>query len=336
MNNGTKLWVAAVALGSVALSGCALEKKESADRFREALPKGENVEVSGPETAQAQSGAQSHVQGDEPWANGPWAKYYGFTRMVRDGVNRVTGVVLGGVWLIVHTQPTSVEADEAIWGPYTDALEPTTWRFRVTEIQSDEYEYRLEGRPKSSTSDADYRSVLIGSGFGKGHASHGDGSFTIDLDVARELDPFYAGDDDSGSVTITHDLPPNITDNLFALPKTITAEVKPTATDAWWTVTSNAKEDGTGTLIVTAFDDVDDSNATAKEDIVIGSQWTRHGAGRSDITLSGGDIPAEPGKVTAVECWDTDFYRVYYSDSINWESTEGDVAACAYQTPFTE
>lgn len=325
---------AAVAAGSVMmLPGCALEKKEGADRFREAIPKADHVEVSGPETAQGQQGAASSVQADEPWANGPWAKYYGFTRVVRDGVNAVTGVVLGSVWIIVHTQPTSVGQDEAIWGPYTDSLEPVTWRFRVTEVAENEYEYRLEGRPKASSDDSDFRAVLLGKGFGKGHPSHGDGEFTIDIDTARELDPFYYGDD-SGKVRVSHDLPPNITDDLFALPKTITAEVTPSSTDAWWTVTSTANEDKTGTLIVHAFDDTDDSATTAKEDIRIASQWNAQGAGRSDITLTGGDVPADPGQVTAVECWDTDFFRVYYSDSLQWEATEGEASACAYQTPL--
>jgi hypothetical protein len=334
MTNGKRLWWAAWTLGgSVALSGCMLDKKEDAGRFREALPKADQVEVSGPETAQGQQGASSHTQADEPWANGPWAKYYGFTRVVRDGVNAVTGVVLGSVWIIAHTDPTSVENDEAIWGPWTDSLSPATYRFRVTEIAPDEYEYRLEGRPKASSSDGDFRAVMFGKGFGKGHASHGDGEFTIDLDTARALDPFYL-DDDTGSVKVIHDLPANITDNLFALPKTITAEIKPSDTTEWWTVTSHARQDGTGTLLVNAYDDVDDSGTTQSEDIQIASQWNQNGAGRADITLSGGDIPADPGMVTAVECWDSDFYSIYYADSLEWQATEGDVNACAYDAPL--
>jgi hypothetical protein len=334
MTNGKNLWLTFVTFGaSLALSGCLLEKKEDVERFRQALPKSENVEVSGPESSQGQQSAAIHVQANEPWASGPWAKYYGFTRTVRDGVNVVTGTVLGWAWAIVHLEPTSVEDKQAIWGPYTDALEPASWRFRVTEVGENEYEYRLEGRPKASQSDADYRSVLIGTGFGKGHASHGDGAFTIDLDVAKSLDPFYL-DDDSGKITVTHDLPPNITSKLGALPRTIQATLTPSATDAWFSVTSIANEDRTGTLLVNAHADADDSNATAKEDIQIASQWNAHGEGRADITLSGGDIPAVPGVVTAVECWGSDFFRVYYSDSINWEATEGDASTCAYAQPL--
>jgi hypothetical protein len=88
--------------------------------------------------------------------------------------------------------------------------------------------------------------------------------------------------------------------------------------------------DRTGTLLVTAHADVDDSKATAMEDIQIASQWNAEGEGRADITLSGGDVPADPGVVTAVECWDSDFFRVHYSDSIAWAPAEGEASSCAF------
>jgi hypothetical protein len=320
-------------LGALGLSGCMLDKQEDADRFREALPKAEQIQVSGPESSQGRSGPSSAPTAEEPWERGPWAKYYGFTRHVRDGVNRVTGAILGGVWLVVHTQPSSVEEREAIWGPWTDSLEPASWRFRVTEVGELEYEYRLEGRPRASQSDADWRAVLTGTGFGKKHASHGDGELTIDLDVARELDPFAIGDD-TGKVTIKHDLPREITDNLFALPRVITALVQPSGSEAWFSVTSHAKEDRTGTLLVNAHADADDSGTTALENIQIASQWNARGEGRADITLSGGDVPATMSSVTAVECWDTDFFRVHYSDSVDWAPAEGEPDLCAFSEPL--
>lgn len=321
-------FVAAAAL----IQGCVLKQEDDVSKFQEAIPQADHVKVAGPEDAQNGGSSGQSIQADEPWANGPWAKYYGFTRHVRKGVNQVAGVVLGSVWIIVHTHPTSVDEKEATWGPWTDSLEPVTYRFRVTEVGADEYEYRLEGRPKTSSNDADYKTVLLGKGWGKGHASHGDGYFVIDLDVARELDPFNVDSGESGKIKITHDLPPDITSNLFSQPRTITAEVTPSTTPEWFTVTSKSNADGTGTLKVDALADADDSNTTEPEDISILSQWNGTGAGRADITLTGGDVPADPGKVTAVECWGSDFYRVYYSDSINYESTEGDASLCAYSS----
>lgn len=324
----------AAVVAALALPGCILKQEDGdAEKFRQALPKAEAVQVAGPEDAQTTGGQTGQsIQADEPWAEGPWAKWYGFTRHVRKGVNTVTGVVLGGVWLIVHTQPTSVNANEAIWGPYTDSLEPVTWRFRITEVAEDEYDYVLEGRPKAQKSDAAFRPVLKGKGWAKGHAKHGDGFFEIDLDTAKELDPFEHGDD-SGRIKITHDLPANITTDIFAQPRSITAEVEPSTTDAWFTVTSNSAADGTGTLFVNAYADADESELTKKEDITIQSQWNGTGAGRADIEISGGDVPAEYDPVQAVECWGADFYRVYYSDSVSWAPAEGQASQCAFSGP---
>lgn len=327
--------VAATALlfASTLLPGCMLEKKDDGDEFREAVPQREAVVLAGPEQdAAGDSSAASATRrplADEPLSAGPYSKWYGFTRGVRGGVNVVTAAVLGSVWLVVHTEPTSVENGEATWGPYTDALEPVTYRFRVSRVAEGEYDYALEGRPKQSESESDYRAVLEGHGYGRLHELHGEGDFTIDLDAARALDPF-AHQNDSGSVHIVHHLPRSISEHLDALPRTIVAEVtpNPSINPESFVVSSTANEDGTGALHVTARADVDDTKTTELEDIVIDSQWRADGAGRADILISGGDIPADPGMVTALECWGADFTRAYYTDSIGFEPTEGDVTAC--------
>ena len=325
-------WLGAAALATVVGPGCALGSGDDADRFREAIPQADAVTVPGPEQrAAGNQASQSLTASDEPWANGPWAHYYGFTREVRDGVNHVTGAILGSVWLVVHTNPSTVSEKEAIWGPYTDALEPATWRLRVTEVAHDKYDYFLEGRPKTSDSDSDWVAVLEGTGFGKNHPKHGDGQFTLDLDAARALDPFTS--EDTGKIVVEHDLPSDITSNIAALPRVIRADVQPSEGAEWFTVTSTANEDGTGDLLVNAFADADDSQATQPEDIQIQSRWQNDGSGRADITLSGGDIPQSFGVVTAVECWGNDFMRVYYSDSVSYAPTEGDPTACPYAEP---
>ena len=325
--------VGALVLGTLVAQGCVLKQKESdASKFQEVIPQAEAVQVAGPEDGQAAGSGTQSIQSDEPWADGPWAKWYGFTRHVRKGVNGVTGVILGSVWILVHTQPTNVSDKQATWGPYTDALEPVAWRFRITQVGDKEYDYFLEGRPKASKSESDYLQVLTGKGWAKGHPNHGDGFFEIDLDKAKELDPFeHQGD--SGTLKVTHDLPPNITTNIDAQPRSITAEVHPANTEQWFKATSNSKQDGTGTLFIDAFADADDSNMTQPENITFKSQWTAQGAGRADVNISGGDVPDAVSPVTAVECWGNDFYRVYYKDSIDYSAAEGEASQCAFSTP---
>ncbi len=316
---------------SFALGACTLQKRDDVSEYREAIP--EEVAVDGPESAQGESHSTAGGRGllaDAPTAAN-WAEWYAWTRNVRDGVNAMTAVVLGSVHYIVNTEPTEVTDDSATWGPYTDALEPATWRFRATRVAEHEYDYVLEGRPKTSTDEADYRTVLSGKGYSKRDDRHGDGAFTIDLDVARELDPLMH-QDDSGTVKITHDLPSDIGTRLGALPRTITADIRP-AGEQWVTVTSQANEDATGSLDTNAFVDIDDSKLTAPEDVHIVSRWRADGAGRADITIAGGDLPATMELVQAVECWGNDFTRVYYDDSVDFAPTEGDATACAYDTP---
>ena len=324
-------------LGACLLPGCMLQKQDDGDEYREAVPQREAVVVAGPDSdaagdTSAAPGASAQAAG--PQARTPYAKWYGFTRVVRGGVNLVTAAVLGSAWAIVHTEPSSVQDGEATWGPYTDALEPVTYRFRVTRVAEGEYNYTLDGRPKASTSEDAYRAVLKGHGYGKRHAQHGEGDFTIDLSAARALDPF-AHQNDSGTVHIVHHLPHDIGDGQGALPRSITAEVTPdpALNPESFSVTSNANLDGTGSLHVDAHADVDDSKLTQLEDIGIDSRWRQDGAGRADIVIAGGDVPADPGMVSAVECWGSDFMRSYYSDSINFEPSEGVAAACVYDAP---
>jgi hypothetical protein len=338
-----------LAVGLVAVStvpGCLLDKQDDGAEYREAVPLREAVVVAGPETDAAADVSTASVQtspGARTLAVGPsspgasreaYAKWYGFTRSVRGGVNLVTAAVLGSAWAIVHTEPSSVKDGEAVWGPYSDALDPVTYRFRVTRIAQAEYDYVLEGRPKASRADSDYRAVLSGHGYGNRHAQHGEGDFTIDLGVAHDLDPF-AHENDSGTVHVVHHLPHDISDGSGALPRSIVAEVKPdpSVNRESFTVTSNANPDGVGSLHVDAHADVDETKSTQLEDIVIDSRWRADGAGRADITIGGGDIPAEPGVVSAIECWGADFRRLYYADSISFEPSEGEASACVYDAP---
>ena len=79
--------------------------------------------------------------------------------------------------------------------------------------------------------------------------------------------------------------------------------------------------------------DAKGSATTAFEDIAIVSRWQPDGAGRADVALEGGDVPAELGTVSAVECWGTDFARVYYADSVEFAPAEGDPTACVLGDP---
>ncbi len=327
----TRLWLTGCSLALSALSSCTLDKQDDgAEAFREAVPQEESVALSGPDASPTRSAAAAGPSrrslGTAPAL--PYAQWYGFTREMRQGVNRITAGVLGGVWAILHVPPTTLARDAAIWGPYTDELEPATYRFRITRIASDEYDYTLDGRPKSSTDDQEFRTLLSGHGYGKPHVLHGQGEFSIDLDVAKSLDPF-AHQDDSGTVQVSYQLPHDFLENPNFLPRSITAKVD-AAGDAEYTVESRALIDHTGSIHVDAHVDIDASKDTKLEDVVIDSRWNQAGAGRADIEIAGGDLPSATPMVDAVECWATDFTQSYYDDSVGFSPRVGVESACVY------
>lgn len=322
----------ALTTAALLLNACALNKADDVGEYREALPRADAVSVVGP------GASGSHAQGAEAGSSllalgggdpASVAKWYTFTRDIRNGVNHVTRDVLGSVWFIVHTEPSDVGAAYATWGPYTDPLEPVTYRFRVQKVGEHEYDYELEGRPRASTSEADYRAILSGKGFGRLDSRHGDGTFTVDLDAARALDPSRPSAD-SGTVTVTHDLPRTITRELGALPRAIDVDIRP-AGEAFVHIESVANVDSTGTISVDAHVDLDATKATALEDVSVMSRFRADGAGRADITIAAGDLPSTTPVVTASECWGSDFSRAHYADSVGFEPSYGDPTACVYE-----
>ena len=327
---GSTYWGLAFAAMSWGVSaGCTAEEGSDIESFRQALPSADAMEIAGPETPRGSSGAPAAADASIA-GPGQWAVYYALTREIRDGANAVTAGVLGTVWFIAHTNPTEVAGEQATWGPYTDALEPATWRFRMTHEGGGEYSYVLEGRPKTSDSDDDYRVVVSGVGFGESSDQHGDGSFTIDIDTGKELDPFAYEAKDSGKLTVVHDLPPTVTEELNALPRTLDVQLAPSSSSEHLDIRSEARADGTGLLIIDGFADIDDSKETALEALAIVSQWDASGSGRADVTVTGGDVPVELSSLAVVECWDASFRRSYYTDSVGFEETVGEAASCPY------
>jgi hypothetical protein len=307
---------AAMALGVFAsvATGC-VASTDDGDKFREPLPAASDMNLAVPRSWGATTRSGLAVGPSDAPA---YAKFYQFTRDVTDGVDLVTGIVLGSVWLVVHTHPTTIDEHQATWGPGNgDALSPVVWRLVVTEVDKGVFDYELDGRPKASTSDADYLAVLKGRGYGREHAEHRNGSFTIDNDAARTLDPARAND--HGTTKITH--------HLHDWPATIAVELRPTPAPDWLDIAVTHRSDGSGDVDVNGLVDVGEPKDGTLEDVVVHSRWASTGAGRADVQISGGSAPT---LVKASECWSTSFVRSYYTDNVGLEPAAGDPATCVF------
>lgn len=312
-------------LSSAVLAGCpAPEDEKAGGVFSEIAPRADQVRLAAPTESGAASAGTASV---EPLGNGAgeFATFYVFTRQMFDGVNLGTAWVLGLVNLITKYPTTEKTATSATWGPWRGELSPAEWRLRVTRGAGDVYAYVLEGRRVGV---GEYRAVITGEGYAPGDARRGLGSFTFDHDAADAIDPARLRDPDaSGTIKVEHDLRGLRGDLKGAY--TIDAVAHPTAKAGDFSVSLERLDGGGGTVDIVSKGDIDDDKAKAAlEDITMKSRWNAVGAGRADVTVQNGDIPASIGILSMTECWGTTFKQVYYTDSAGIFATSGDEAAC--------
>ncbi len=299
------------------LSGCTLESSLDGSEYSAAVPKSESVRIAAPDDSKDAEGAAAPSPSP--------AKWYDYTRRATQDLNEATQSVVGTVNFVAHTIPSEVGDDYAVWGPFTLFDEPGSWKLHIQRDAAGEYHYAFSGRPRSSTSDADFKVVLEGKGYGLDDERHGDGQFTTYIDVARELNP-ERFDEGSGTAVFTHELPANIDEDPNATPRTLSAQLDPDG-DSLGQFTSRTFADGTAELEVKGLVDTDPGE-TALEDASISSKWRVDGAGRADVSVSGGDTVGGV-RLDVTECWAADATRVYYADSLGLEPVFGAASNCA-------
>jgi hypothetical protein len=254
------------------------------------------------------------------------ASYYQFTRSITDSVDTVTVAILGEVDAVMSLPPTTMDATHAVWGPgSSDALDPVTWKLTVTATGGGQYTYEVDGRPHLSTSDADWQAILTGQGYDATSASYQTGSFTVDNDAMRALDPTQTG---TGTVSITYD--------ARAYPLNATADVLPNdGTGQSYDVTVQHASDGSGVMTLNALADISTPPSGVNDTVRENSRWDSTGAGRADVQLTGGQFGSTT--VLVSQCWSDAFAQTFYTDSVDYEPTTGDPSSCAFtQASFTD
>ncbi|MCA9673448.1 MAG: hypothetical protein H6708_08760 [Kofleriaceae bacterium] len=279
-----------------------------------ALPRAEDVQIKLPDNAGAKPGTD--VLGE----TSPW---YVVTRQVTRDLNGGTAWVLIVVHSIVQFPPTSHDGDSYTWGPWDgSALDPARYRLVVTELADGSYDWTLDGQSKTQA-DADFETIISGNAVPGDTEGTGTGDFTIDFDAAERVNPI--DNDARGVVAVTYDLPDRHLDMSVS-----TVEIRDgveVPVDYEYAYTEGADRAGDMTF---AFHGDTDDEGTAAEDAVIRSRWLATGAGRADVRITSGDLGDL--QVTASECWDTSFAQVYYADSGDFVTPEGDEANCAFAT----
>jgi hypothetical protein len=322
--------LATVAMASVT-GGCVLQQSESdSSEYREAIPQQGDAQLAfaGSQASGATTGQSTttklQIQGLGGGGGTDYASFYEFTRTVSDGVDTGTLLILAEVALVTSFPPTSSNGSQAVWGPGGDALDPVQWRLTVTKTADHEFDYEVDGRPHGSTDNSAWQSILTGHGYGHAHALYRSGSFTLDGDTLKALDPTRSN---GGKVAVKYD--------ARAWPKTVTADVTTSeGTGQWYDITVGHDQDSGGTVVVTAMADISSPPDGTNESVDENSRWNSTGAGRADVKMSGGDLSST---VLASQCWSSVFAQTYYTDSVNYQPTSGDPSTCAFsQAQFNQ
>jgi hypothetical protein len=308
------------ALTLLLAAGCFPQAADDSE-FKSAIPPENSIQIAVPGGSQAivqpgQPGVGSH---DEALL-GQTADFYAITRLTSERVNGDVGFVLAVLWTIVHFPASQVSGNTAVWGPFTPTLSPVNYQLVVTRVAQGQFTYHLDGRPKASTSSADFQAIISGSAAPSTPVGRGSGNFELNLTVAHQLDP--VGTMGQGTVDVTYDFGSN--------PKTIQVHFANVADASDQPVTADYMydrfDDDSGDFQFDAHGNMV-GGATQLEDGIIRSRWNASGAGRADARVSGGD--AGTG-LTATECWDSNFQRVYFQTQPAIVQTEGVASACVY------
>ncbi len=324
--------VALVGTMGLGLLGQACAASPDASKFREPIPQQGDAalaiagtQVGGAtDTQSARVGASLHIAGlGGGGAND--ASFYEFTRQITDGVDSVTFQIISAIAAVTSLPPSTVDDTQATWGPGGDALDPVNWRVTVTQVASGEFDYEVDGRPHGDTNDADFKAIVTGHGYGKSHPSYRSGTLTVYGDVLAALDPTQSS---GGTAKLTYD--------ARNIPRTVTADITTSdGTGQWYDASVSHAADGSGQLLLTALADTSTPEDGKNESVDESSRWDATGAGRADAKLSGGDYGSTT--VLVSQCWSSSFAQSYYTDSVGYQPTTGDAAACVFaQAQFNQ
>jgi hypothetical protein len=324
MTRFSNLLLASVSCASLASACRPIGDEETA--FRNGVPRAETVEMRVP----ASSGQALTVETNDHALRGGLADTYLLTRNVSATVNGAGALVLGLVKAVVLHKPTTLSGDTAVWGPWKGGpLDALAYKVTVTRVGDHEFSYVVAGRAKNADSEP-FTTFLSGKhtpavdAGGDPVEGFGAGTFTLDWDARATLP---APGKEVGKVTY-----------VYARPSA-TALV---AVDAQF---RQVKDDERPGLLVDvdylyratpgaggSMEFVHNRPASKAEQggrWAVKSRWTELGAGRTDVTASGGNLP---GTVQASECWNTSFASMFLAAS--WAPAGGygdETADCAFK-----
>jgi hypothetical protein len=296
------------------------------NEYKDALPTQDSTRINVP----ASAGQALNSGTNQQALQGQTATFYTFTVDISSMINGSTVWVLDFLQNVTNNPPTSLTANGAIWGPYTDPLSANTAKLTVTKAGDGSYTYELDGKAKTAP-DSSFVAILTGSanpavdGHGQPIPGFGSGSFTINWDNAQTL-PQHDNNVGTAAFQYSRTSP------------TAQASVKVTFTNvldqqSGQRINANYSyiaNPGNGGVFQFSEDKDFIAGPNGVEHMTVESRWMESGTGRSDVKLSGGDVPNPPGAATVSECWDTNFASQFLTASYDPTLDYGQESVCAF------
>ncbi|MBI5548652.1 MAG: hypothetical protein HY901_32625 [Deltaproteobacteria bacterium] len=300
----------------VALTGCG-GLVDEADDFRNASPSRQGIDIKVPSSGQALE--SSEVGQTQQALQGDRANTYTITRGATVVVNTGTAAWLKICEAIVSYPPTTLGETEAVWGPWTDALSPNTYKFTVTKVATG-YDYVLQGKDKTRD-DSAYLKLISGHHEPGAAAHQGNGTFKMDWDAAQQL-PEHAADT-IGTAEFAYSRNDQLDVTVDVQFRQVNDNDHPgQRVDADYAFEQANGGDGAFEFKVT--------NAQSQR-WTIKSRWHRDGSGRADVNAYNSPSDTTP-MGTINECWGATFLSTYYKESWAGGQTWGEEPSCAFAT----
>jgi hypothetical protein len=299
-----KKTVTLVALASLVLAACG-PQADPAEKYRDALPKSQAVQLGTPQTQDATSGALSVRRDPLGDTALPQSEYAVMSYWLALTFNTGVAWTLTFLQLVTAFPPTTCDDASCTWGPWVDDDGLNRWKLSVTK-SGDAYEYALSAQPGSNEA-APYVDLITGTAYPTDR-HHGHGTFTIDFDAQDGLDHGNLWEKrDFGQVIVDYDNRTDVSIGAVFVNARNDDPADPHLLDAAYAFTSSASG---GELQIAT------ENLDTTEMISLRTRWGATGQGRADAHYNGPDGGGGRLDYYASECWagkSADFAEVYDS-----------------------
>lgn len=314
----------ALAITTLLAAGCQPPLDE-AEEFRRGLPRQETITAEIP----TRQGQALTIDERSQALKGLPSEMHALTFSVTTTLDGAAVFVGALVKTVLRFPPTTLTADTAVWGPWSDDLDPITWKVTITRVGEHKFQYRFEGQPKANPV-ASFVTVLAGThsaavdGSGRPIAGHGAGSFTLDWDARNTLP--VVRDRDVGKAHYTYARSPGAVSTVDAQFQQVRDDKTGKLADASYSFARQPGGGGSMDFIHTSAPQL----GMAGGRWTVRSRWLKTGAGRSDVQVTLTDIP---GPLSGSECWDQVFLSTYKKFAWTPLVTYGTEATdCAFPT----